>query len=184
MVRRGSTVRVRQRALERPAIGLFCCLHALRPTPDRPSTCPQDPSPTVEREHLLGLNRAIGDHRAPPCSRGGRPHHPVRAERRAVTPEVAGSSPVALVKIPANRRSVLSGRTPKSAWPHKRSSDALWKRQKGHESPCNSREPKPFLGRCKPGREGAACHTKWPEVKASPAVVLKAAYPASRLQSG
>src|SRR5947207_13713804 len=66
MVRRGSTVRVRQRALEKASKWPFCCLNALRSTLDRPATFPQDLSSTFEPEELLGLNRGIEDPRAPP----------------------------------------------------------------------------------------------------------------------
>jgi hypothetical protein len=66
MVERGSTVRVRQRALEKASKWPFCCLNSLRPPLERPPTCPQDLSPTFEFESGLGLNRGIGEHRAPP----------------------------------------------------------------------------------------------------------------------
>ena len=48
----------------------FCCPGAIRRTLDRPATCPQDLSPTLGPEHLLGLNRGIGRHRAPPYEGG------------------------------------------------------------------------------------------------------------------
>src|SRR5262245_64769336 len=71
MVRRGSTVRVRQRASQKASKSPFCCLGAVRPALERPPSCPQDLSPTFELEHLLGLNSGIGDHRAPPWKGGG-----------------------------------------------------------------------------------------------------------------
>ena len=70
MVRRGSTVRVRQRASEKASKWPFCCHQAIRPAPDLPAACPQDLSPRLEPEHLLGLKRRIAHHRAPLYSRG------------------------------------------------------------------------------------------------------------------
>src|SRR5215211_3794047 len=68
MVRRGSTVRVRQRALERPANGLLCCLEVIRPALDlSPNRVPNS-----RARAPFGLYRGLADHRAPPCYGGGR----------------------------------------------------------------------------------------------------------------
>jgi hypothetical protein len=59
MVRRGSTVRVRQSALKRPANGLFCCLDGVRPSLERPSTCPQNLSPPLQAPWSFGLSEGV-----------------------------------------------------------------------------------------------------------------------------
>jgi hypothetical protein len=59
MVRRGSTVRVRQRALKRPANGLFCCLDGVRTSLERPSTCPQNLSPPLQDPWSFGLSEGV-----------------------------------------------------------------------------------------------------------------------------
>src|SRR6266480_2801690 len=57
MVRRGSTVRVRQRASRKASNGLFCCLSGVSTTLERPSICPQDLSPTFQQPSSLGLSK-------------------------------------------------------------------------------------------------------------------------------
>jgi len=54
------------------ANGPFCCLSGVRPSLERPSTCPQGLSPTSREPGGLGLSKGIRLHRAPPC-RGGAP---------------------------------------------------------------------------------------------------------------
>src|SRR5215210_9219058 len=92
MVRRGSTVRVRQRALKRPANGLFCCLSGVRTSLERPSTCPQDLSPTSQAHGSFGLSKGVGLHEAPPWS-GGRTDCAPRRRAPCPTHTEAGASP-------------------------------------------------------------------------------------------
>ena len=66
MVRRGSTVRVRQRALEKASKWPFLLPRGVCPALGRPSTCPQDLSPASGLSPILGLNRRVPEHRAPP----------------------------------------------------------------------------------------------------------------------
>jgi hypothetical protein len=86
MVRRGSTVRVRQRAsAQGQSNGLFCCRVRIRSVLERPTTCPQNLSPLSEPGHFLGSNRWITDHRAPPY-RGGAPgSHEEQVNRTSCT---------------------------------------------------------------------------------------------------
>src|SRR5207244_1806674 len=65
MVRRGSTVRVRQRALKSPEIGLFCCLDRYdRAPPFQGGDRCLDEQP---RDLRSGLNKRVGA----PCPRRG-----------------------------------------------------------------------------------------------------------------
>jgi hypothetical protein len=47
-------------------MAFFVAWDEIRPTLNRPATCPQNLSPMFEPDHLLGLNKGIRDHRAPP----------------------------------------------------------------------------------------------------------------------
>src|SRR6266498_1998966 len=98
MVRRGSTVRVRQRALKRPANGLFCCLSSGRPSLDRPSTCPQDLSRTLTASRILGLNKRIWHHGVPPLAGGARSSWPPKSTAARAAHDDAGA--------PVKKRSV------------------------------------------------------------------------------
>src|SRR5436190_6913411 len=57
MVRRGSTVRVRQRASQKASKWPFLLREGTRTSPERPSTCPQDLSPASTcREFLARID--------------------------------------------------------------------------------------------------------------------------------
>src|SRR5439155_21016414 len=44
---------------KRPANGLFCCLSSVHPSLERPSTCPQDLSPSSQEPWSLGLSKGF-----------------------------------------------------------------------------------------------------------------------------
>jgi hypothetical protein len=97
----------------------------------------------------------------PAYPRRARGHHD-----RPVTPEVAGSSPVAPVKLPANWHIVLSVLAPDSRRPHKRLFEAARNGQKRAETVVEGHEFKPFCGLVETAAKAACDHTKRPEVKA------------------
>jgi hypothetical protein len=70
MVRRGSTVRVRQRASESQQMAFFGCLDTRRRFPEAPKTCPRNLSPTPRQTSTFGLNARFECHRAAPLTRG------------------------------------------------------------------------------------------------------------------
>jgi hypothetical protein len=73
MVRRGSTVRVRQRALEKASKWPFFVASMWDACSTRASeNCPQSLSPNLPRGAELGLYRGFAGHRAPPW-KGGTP---------------------------------------------------------------------------------------------------------------
>ena len=46
-------------SLKRPANGLFCCLDGVHTSLERPSTCPQELSPTLQEPCSLGLSKGV-----------------------------------------------------------------------------------------------------------------------------
>ena len=86
---------------------------------------------------------------------------------RPVTPEVAGSSPVAPAKVPANRHVVLSDLTPKRRRLHGLFSKRRRKRRKRPEMRSRSDDFKPIQAEFRPATKAACDYTKRPEVTAA-----------------
>jgi hypothetical protein len=84
-----------------------------------------------------------------------------------VTPEVAGSSPVAPAKVPANRHVVLSDLTPDRRRLHGLFSKRCRKRQKRPEMRSQSDDFKPIQAEFRPATKAACDYTKRPEVTAA-----------------
>ncbi len=99
----------------------------------------------------------------PGYPRSGRKRHD-----RPVTPEVAGSSPVAPVKVPANRRILLSAQTPDRGQLHTLSTESTRNGQKTAETPFGSHDFKPILAEGRSAAKAACDYTNWPEVKVPP----------------
>jgi hypothetical protein len=100
MVRRGSTVRVRQRALGKASKWPFL-LRRHDTTGSRPTRNLSPRSvPTFESEHLPGLNRGIADHRAPPVEGDALF---VRCRSRALTRRSPASPPPSATRHLAGR---------------------------------------------------------------------------------
>jgi hypothetical protein len=93
---------------------------------------------------------------------------------RSVTPEVAGSSPVAPAKVPANRHVVLSGQTPDSGRPHRLFSTKARNTRKRRETRLRATVFKPFLPASTPFATPGRRHTKWPEVKERGSAAVRA----------
>jgi hypothetical protein len=92
---------------------------------------------------------------------------------RPVTPEVAGSSPVAPVKIPANRQVVLSVQTPDRRQLHRpfRSKTRNGQKTARNQSPgCRVQADS---GRVETVRQAACNYTKRPEVTAAPRPAIR-----------
>src|SRR6266550_2149495 len=89
---------------------------------------------------------------------------------RPVTPEVAGSSPVAPVKVPANWAILLSAQTPTRGQLHTLSTESTPNGQKAAETPFGSHDFKPILAEGRSAAKAACDYTKWPEVKVPPNV--------------
>jgi hypothetical protein len=83
-------------------------------------------------------------------------------------------------KVPANRHIALSGRTRQSARLHKRAFG--WSRNgpKRTENPSERHEDKPFAAASRTASKTAGDYTKWPEVKALPAVAAESISPGVR----
>jgi hypothetical protein len=79
---------------------------------------------------------------------------------RPVTPEVAGSSPVAPVKSPANRHIVLSIKTPGHGRLHKRAFEPARKRSKAPETPSAGHDFKPVAAATKPAAKASCDYTE------------------------
>jgi hypothetical protein len=79
---------------------------------------------------------------------------------RPVTPEVAGSSPVAPIKIPANRHIALSVQTPEWSRLHRLFLGATRNGQKRLESPSADDDFRPSPNDVSPGREASCDYTK------------------------
>src|SRR5216117_1247305 len=88
-----------------------------------------------------------------------------RWSKRPVTPEVAGSSPVAPVKSPAKRHDVLSIQTPDLGRLHKRAFETALNFQNGSKTRPRGHDFKPFFAAARLTAKAAGDYTKWPEVK-------------------
>jgi hypothetical protein len=81
---------------------------------------------------------------------------------RPVTPEVAGSSPVAPVKVPANRHVVLSSQTPDRCRLHRLSPEASRNGQKQHQNVSGVVDFKPVQAGFRLATKAACNYTKRP----------------------
>ena len=133
-----------------------------------------DTSPTTRLLHRL-CRAAAGRSRSQPVLsvrkcllqpviRGGR--RPWRLRPcRPVTPEVAGSSPVARAKLPANGHVLLSAQRPDRGQLHTRSIEPTRTAKKGRKRRSGAHDFKPILADAGSAAKAACDYTKWPEVK-------------------
>ena len=90
-----------------------------------------------------------------------------------VTPEAAGSSPVAPVKVPANRQLVLSVRTANLTRLHRLFRCETRNARKRRETGRPGIDFKPIQPLFRLSAKRACDYTKWPEVTAPPAVAVE-----------